>query len=314
MDDVVVSGLGISPLTKLRARIRLPSFGRTDFYPPKPASLSELRSLCLGSKSQALGDSLVLSALARPLKKAYPGLRITYYNRAFNPVVFYGNPAISGPDFSPKAIYGDDLNLGGGHLIQQKERFLDLPVTDDPKPELYLLEHETKWAKEWIRRQSPDSLLPVCILHPAGKTNPNVIDHAFWSQMVARWKNRVRFWQIGVQGQPRIPGCDRYLMGPKDTWHLRNDFAIISQAELFLGVDSGPMHIARAFSIPSLVLTRAEGIQELFKRRKSYPYFLFNNWKNSFIYESNQNVSTTGVAAAEIQTEIDSFFEKRGLA
>jgi hypothetical protein len=159
---------------------------RTDFFPPWQEDWSGLGSICIGTKSRNLGDALALTTLPAKLRARYPGLRITTFPRGFNRVVFRGNPAVSGISRAPRAAYGDDCNLGGGHLIQQKERFFGLP---------------------------------------------------------------------------------------------------------------GPMHVARAFGLRSLVVLdhlRQQEIEASLGRRESEPYFLRGNWRLSPLYLANEHVGSDG--------------------
>src|SRR4051812_1827166 len=99
----------LSPV--LYPRIELRRFRQIDFFPPHPR-FEELGSICIGSKTRTIGDALILSTLPAKLKALHPNLKITTYPRAFNPVVFYGNPHVSGVSYLPKRVYGDDNSLG----------------------------------------------------------------------------------------------------------------------------------------------------------------------------------------------------------
>src|SRR5262249_17435359 len=154
--------------------------------------------------------------IVRGLKERYPGLRIRFYNRAFNPIVFLNNPFVEGRDVAPAAVHGDDSNLGEGHLIEQKQRYFGLPASPEPRAEIFLSESERRWADGWLRARpgAADDPRPICVLHPTGNTHAKVIDPSFWPELVARWKGEIRFWQIGLRGQQPIEGCDAHLLGP----------------------------------------------------------------------------------------------------
>ena len=83
-------------------QIELVRFSPVDFFPPKPARLDRLESICVGSKTRTIGDALMLSSLPRKLKKRYPSLKILTYPRGFNPVVFWNNPFVDGITFTPR--------------------------------------------------------------------------------------------------------------------------------------------------------------------------------------------------------------------
>ena len=125
---------------------------------------------------------------------------------------------------------------------------------------------------------------------------------------MAEYRSRISFWQLGIEGQARIEGCDRHLMGPRSRWHLRKDFAVMNECDLFAGIDSSPMHFARAFSKPSLVFTTATDVPGYFQRRRRTPYFLHKNWFQSFLYEANTHVEIADIQGSEALNTINKFF------
>jgi ADP-heptose:LPS heptosyltransferase len=64
----------------------------------------------------------------------------------------------------------------------------------------------------------------------------------------------------------------------------------MSQASLFIGVDSGPMHIARAFGVRSLIVTDGSSPADIFARRKRGPYYLYGNHVRAFLYEDLEHL------------------------
>ncbi len=263
-----------------------------DFFPPRPdpERLGELGSICIATKSRTIGDALCLSTLAGKLRAKFPGLRVHTYPRGFNPVVARGNPAVSGVARLPRAVFGDDANWGGGHLIQQKERFFGLEASDPPKPEIHLLDGEKSWARN---EAGPDDR-PICVIHPWGGTRSRVLSIEDWERVVTAGSGRFRFWQAGLEGHPRIRGCEKYCFVGRAPHEARKLFSWMSVAHAFIGVDSGPMHVARAFGVASLVvidhLEGFSGFEEVFSLRRDTPYFLRGLWKYSFLYEENTHV------------------------
>lgn len=276
-----------------------------DFYPRHPGDLSKLEEICIASKSRSLGDTLMITTLPSKLRAKFPHLKVTTYSRAFNPIVFHGNPHLSGVRYLPEGIYGDDTNWGSGHHIQIKEQFFELPTSADPKPELYLLRHEREWAR---RKLTPG--LPWVAIHPWGKTFRSVLDAALWRQIVARWSGRVNFLQLGVQGQEPIDGCAHYALMPRSRKHARSIFALLERVHAFLGVNSGPMHVARAFNKPGLIFTEGEPPEEVFANRKAYPYFLKRNFFHAFLYEANTHVACDRVTREQALAQADAFLER----
>lgn len=283
---------------------------KINFYPDRPGDLSQFKRICIGTKSRNLGDALVLTTLPQKLKKKYPHLKIYTYPRGFNPTVFKGNPDIDGISYLPSALYGDDANWGKGHLFQQKEQFFDLSVSPEPKAEIYLTATEKESANQWIQniRSSTNKQKPICLLHSAGATHHSLASSPFWKEIVSKWKEHFLFCQVGIQGQKKIEGCDTYLLPPKGRRPIRQVFAIFSQCQFFIGVDSGPMHIARAFSLPSLVLTNTNAARA-FLNRKEFPYFLHQNYQHSFLYEENTHISYSDLTSDQILDQVSNFLK-----
>lgn len=271
--------------------IELNWFKSIDFFPPKPTSLEDLKSICIGTKTRTVGDALLLSTLPEKLKAKYPHLQIYTYPRGLNPIVFRGNPAVSGIQRIPVALFGDDCNLDNGHHITVKEKFFDLPLSEPPKPRIFLQPDEQEEAERYLARYS-QSALPLCMIHPWGGTWPSVASRSYWEKIVEEWGQDVRFWQIGLEGHAAIPGCENYLFLSRKPESARKLFAIMDTADLFLGVNSGPMHIARSFGIPSLILTHQGIVSKLFENRRKYPYFLKGNHISGFLYEENFHLET----------------------
>jgi hypothetical protein len=262
-----------------------------NFFPPRPSALGDAPSICIGTKTRTLGDSLILSTLPEKLKTRFPNLQIYTYPRGMNPFVFRGNPAISGLQRAPQALYGDDCDWGSGHHIQVKEAFFDLPISDPPKPRIFLSSQEQEAAENYLALHS-QSALPLCMIHPWGGTWPSVGSRHYWEEVVRDWKDDLRFWQVGLEGHPTIPGCENYLLLSRRPSAARKLFAIMDTADLFLGVNSGPMHVARSFGIPSLILTHQGIVSKIFENRRKFPYFLNGNHVGGFLYEENFHLET----------------------
>ncbi len=288
---------------------RFPSFelsrlASTDFFPTLPPDFARCRSLCIGTKSRAIGDALALTTLPRLLKKHYPQLRVTTFSRGFNPVVFLGNPHVDGVDCMPSALFGDDINWGEGQLITLKEVAFGLTPTRPPAPEIYLRNSERRRAQAWLRSDADSR--PLLFLHPSGQTNQNVIQPSDWEALVRRWTHAYRIWQIGIVGSEPLAGCDGYAFLPKARAAARKLFALIREGHAFIGVDSGPMHVARAFGVRSLICTRHPDPSALFRARVAHPYFLFQNWRHASLYEENCHVPG-GASGETFGAAVDGF-------
>jgi len=264
---------------------------KTNFFPTREDFSPSLKEICIATKSSQIGDALILTTLPGLLAQKHPHLKIRTYPRAFNPVVFKNNPHVQGVNYLPSAVFGDDINQGTGHLIHTKERFFDLPLSQPPKPILYLSEKEKTWAKKYLQKVSlPQDSRPIILIHPWGKTRNNVLSQAQWEDLVQKQNAHFRFFQLGLFGQPQIRGCEQYCFFPKGYSHARQLFSLVSVAQGFIGVDSGPMHVAQAFNLPSLVFIN---------HQEASP-------NETFLYERNTHLQ---IGNANIPTEVSHFFE-----
>jgi hypothetical protein len=275
---------------------------RTEFYPWDWKSNAEL---CLGTKSRNLGDALILTPLFKKLPETYPELKLSGFIRAFNPVVLKNQPAVTRIERGPSQLFGDDINLGSGHMIEQKFNWFQLPYTqDEVKPLIFLSLEERAQAQETLNQLFPENLEPLWILHPWGKTWNSLLSKETWETWVAAIPKTHRILQIGMPGEKRILGAKFYELNPTTHQSARELFALMEQAQRFIGVDSGPMHVASAFSVKALILvqTAAEGIlAEGMALRSSLPYFHPKVRHFSNLYQSQSHLETS-----------DALFQKKG--
>ncbi len=261
---------------------------KINFYPPPP-DLNSLQKICLATKSRALGDALMLTTLPAKLKGKYPHLKIYTYPRAFNPYVFKNHKEVSGIARLPNSVFGDDCSSGAGHIIQLKERFFSLPISELPKPIIHLRQKETEWTNRWLQKLLFTEK-PIAIIHPFGKTREPVIPILVWEKIIQEWNITFDFIQIGLTGHEKISGCKSYFFLSNRHSNFSLLASLLKIGKIFIGVDSGPMHIAKAFDIPSIIFTSAENLESLFERRKNTPYYLGKNSLESFLYEDNTNI------------------------
>ena len=277
----------------------------TEFFPPIPDDCGALRTLCLGSKTRTIGDALVLTTIPGKLKARHPELKIFTLPRGFNRAVFYGNPHVSGVQYAPTAVYGDDMNSGGGHLIQLKEQGLGVPTSTLPRPEIFLTRDEMEWGKAKVG----EGRRPLVLIHPWGHTWKRVLDIPGWETLISRWREKFRFWQLGVEGHDRITGCDEHFFVPPKTRYARQLFAVMRHARALVGVNSGPMHVARAFEVPSLILTEEGDLEAIFDLRRRFPYFLHGNHVHTFLYEENAHLDVPSSSPDGLRRAFDGFLE-----
>jgi ADP-heptose:LPS heptosyltransferase len=290
-------------------QVELVRFKPIEFFPRLPTRIEDMKSICIGTKTRTIGDALMLSTLPRKLKQHYPHLKVLTYPRGFNPTVFWNNPYVDGITFIPNALYGDDCNAGGGHNIRLKENFFGVADDGIPRPELYLTAEEISWGEDFLKKNTRQDRhhLPLLAIHPFGHNFPKVLSPEVWEKLVARWKTHFRIFQVGVEGQTQILGCDFHFLAPRKRAFARKLFALMRKTGFFVGVDSGPMHIARAFQVPSLVITDGAPPSDIFKRRNSGPYYLYRNWNRAFLYEDLEHLYVPPLSAEELLEGMSQF-------
>lgn len=288
-------------------RIALYRLRPVNYLPYRPLDLSNVKSICVGTKSRKIGDSLVLSTLPRRLKEKYPHLSVRIFPKAYNPIVFHNNPYVDGVRYLPSKVYGDDCEWGNGQIIQLKEEYFNLPQTSPPKAELYLTEAE----KNWVLEHRKKSTRPICAFHPIAAPYATPIKLDFWSKLVSRWKDKVDFWQLGFEGQQVLPGVHQAFLFNSKKSEARKMFATLSTVDFFMGLDSGPMHVARSFERPSAVFTINTEYERAFDLRKTTPYFFFNSPWDIFLYEENTHICVAKKSDTAIAEAADQFIESR---
>jgi hypothetical protein len=136
----------------------------------------------------------------------------------------------------------------------------------------------------------------------------------FWKRLVAAHSHRVRFVQMGLEGEPRVPGCTDWLMGRRNLWDVRSQFAAMGRAGLFMGVDSGPMHMAAAYEVPSLVFTTCPDTRAMFAERwdlgKGIPRDRVA--KHLFLYEYNQHLEVPNYDEETLLKKAGEWLESKG--
>lgn len=274
---------------------------KPNFFPNRSEALTKRKHICIGTKSRNLGDALLITPLARALKKKHPDLAIRFFGRGFNPVAFYNNPFVQRRAILPDIVFGDDCLWGNGHIIELMQNFFESRLPGETKPEIYLTRNERLNAEKAVGKYGP-----FCVVHTSGFTWKDLMPIPTWERLLLPWTKKIRFIQVGIQGDQPLTCAEPYFL-PKSPWSARQLFAIMERATGFVGIDSGPMHVARAFELPSWVAIRNAEVANAFTLRKEHPHFLFGNWKRSNWYEANTHVSASDET---IEMKLGNFLEK----
>lgn len=116
------------------------------------------------------------------------------------------------------------------------------------RPSLFL----TKQEQAWALRALCDLPRPLICLHPGGTTSspPGCPWYRTnWLCTIEALKGQAGFFQIG-----RKNSVDQDLGLPNPGTSLREAMALIWAADIFMGYDSSPMHMATAFQKPVVTI------------------------------------------------------------
>lgn len=201
-----------------------------------------------------LGDTLCTSALPRTLR-FHLGHEVYIADRPNARAVFTCNPYVAGFVTGDEIEQVEQHQKGEGHVIQRLERGFGLPVSKLPRPEIYLDESEWAWAEAERRKWAPSR--PVCLLSCGGITHRKVLQSVDWAR-VGRILSRHFTVVQAILGETPLPDAITYQDLP-----TRQYMALIAIADMFVGGNSGGAHIAAAFNIRSLIVSRQRTLRRL---------------------------------------------------
>lgn len=150
------------------------------------------------------------------------------------------------------------------HEVLHNLRFLrwcGVPGATDPRLEVWLTDTDRIFARSWLDRHLPCSA-PLVVLHPSGGRSP-----------LKQWPHE-KFRALLIQLLTE-KSCNFLVLGGKEENWIAKEFscvvsqrtaiavgeftlrqlcAILEEAELFVGGDSGPMHLAAAVGTPVIAI------------------------------------------------------------
>ena len=219
--------------------------------------------LTVGFEAPNLSKALMATSLLKSIREQAPHTVLEVTSRSFSRELlanldlecerrYFSAPTFG--DLEPSLI---DTQI---HWINQREAALGLSLSSDPKPWIELSSEEEKAATQFISERTfwGNDHKPLVIIQPFSRFQKWLLPISFWDKLTQKYQDQVRFWQIGLEADSAIQNCEYYLLCPKKNRHLRNLFGVFSKASFFIGIDSAGQHIARAFDLPSLVMSEGE--------------------------------------------------------
>jgi Glycosyltransferase family 9 (heptosyltransferase) len=213
--------------------------------------------MTLATSAHGLGDAVILSDLPRAGHQQDRKMTVFAPSEHFQTVMSF-NPFYA-PGLLPFCAFADLLyhafDLGNGHLIQRLRRAYGLPVEDKPRGSIevpgrvarrrVVLHFEAGTHAEWQRRH----------VHPdARKLSAKSTEEI--ERFIARCPD-IDFVEIGAQPSGIVGVVSRTGLP------LADSIRLLARAEYFIGIMSGPMHLAAALGLRLICITnfpRAEQI------------------------------------------------------
>jgi len=217
--------------------------------------------------SSHLGDVLCTTPLARLIRLRF-GAQVFVVRHRSTYKAFANNPYLSGHS-NEQIIPLSEYAQGPGHIIQKLMDSFGLGIDPFPKPEVFLTSEETKWA--WEERSHLPRNKPVAFVSLGSITEGRLVrrNPVIWQRIVDCLRKRYTVVQLALtkiapldetirvdeaflrrwQPDPVLENCMVY-----ENLGLRRFLSLFSVADLFVGVNSGGMHAAAAFDVPSLIV------------------------------------------------------------
>lgn len=240
-----------------------------------PVILRTGRRPVIFSRDSGMGDIICSVAAARELMKRHPGAPCIYNCHA----EFADVPRLAGVAGRVTSLrqigvvgywyrfllagfyhfaHGDDLSGPEGNqpMVAQFLRQFDLPVTEE-HPALPVTAAAREKVLQVLARKGLDAS-DFVLVHPGPSWLVREWPRENWVRLVAELRARgvAGIGQLGVgrhltRGkveEAAIPGAVSLV----DEFNIEECIALIAQAKLFIGIDSGPLHIAACVRTPSV--------------------------------------------------------------
>lgn len=244
----------------------------------KKISEKEKKNLVLFIQGGA-GDVIAHSPMIRSFRKEYPNDRIivlSTYSQLFenNPNIDKLHSLSDHTDFYTQYMFEQPLRFYKKHFIY--DHLLDEVSTgcttlpefickaygteyDNGAPDYFISEEEDKIIDTFLKQFPPQSEKPIVLLHCTGSIpsdgamnkvhGSKDLDIQTAAQVIQNFKDGVIFVQIGLQGEPLVPGAFDALGMP-----MREAIALIPRCSGFIFIESLFAHCAAAFNKPGVVV------------------------------------------------------------
>jgi ADP-heptose:LPS heptosyltransferase len=206
-----------------------------------------------------VGDVVMCTPVLRELRRCNPGCRIRFFSK-YSPLVA-GLPYIDEAlprEFCPypavEVNYWDDDRYPvplRGRLISLLGDRLGLRVTDQRVDCVISPELVAQYRDAWRSLPRPH----IVISRHGGEWTPNKEWPArYWTALIERLARRTTVIEIGASRRPALKGPGNGYIDLRGRTSVTEMAAALAAADLHVGPESGPMHIAAAVNTPGVIL------------------------------------------------------------
>lgn len=225
-----------------------------------------------------LGDTAFLSIIPKKAFKANREVHIFSQSTFFEPLMTFNDYYISVEDFdlsNYNAIYQlYDIDAGNGHWLQVQSRAMGFEIDIKPKPYI-----------NFKCDKNPNTVLI------------NIEGHSFHyltdiitpviQKFVDENNNKFHFVEtFAKQSTPHLKNVEYFSL---PTEEMIKQFATF---EYFIGIDSGPMHIAAALDVKGIIITDKPSIDKLYLPKPNGNINDFGGM--SYLYPQNVHLYVNG--------------------
>jgi len=211
----------------------------------------------------SIGDTLGLTALLEQLGRKYPNKRYQIYSR--RPEFFINNPwvvsskhvlDVDQPYFEIQPVY---RGIWSQKITQRYCDQFQLPSSPELRalrPKIYLTDDEKQRAKQTMAQFDGHKKIAVCLYSSADVRN---VRYDVVKPFLKRLQTSLNC-KLLYLGEESIPSdCENIFDLTIRSGDLRYVFALISECDLYVGVDTGLSHAAAAVDVKQLMFYRNNG-------------------------------------------------------
>jgi ADP-heptose:LPS heptosyltransferase len=217
------------------------------------------RNVTLYRYTAALGDALMLTSVAREVRKRNPNAFIHVITGL--PSVFSGNPDIDRVTPEPEV----PVPGLGRYLIRYEHKFpwnrhllhycmegVDIYDAIELKTYIYPTSNDLEWAEKIISGKNR----PIVIINrKAGpRTDKKNWPEVYWDKLIEKLVQSYYIIEVGVDSHMRTEGSAENYLNLVNKTTIHQTAALLSKSGLLICPVTGLLHLASAFNLPKLCI------------------------------------------------------------